>query len=260
MHFWCLNSTVSQSAKNGNDDLSILPPPHVSYRNGREWRRKKRDHLPEQILIWNSHTVSSPLTSWPGTHSQHKAPRYLLTQGPSSSLTYFPQCPPHRAAQSRMRSSQKQLVSKRYIVPRLHPLATSRILPIPPFQDPHRILVPTTCRPEPRWESHIDRLRQNEFRHRCAPSRGRVELTNNRCNTPLNQFAYCVVLCNQASDMTVRSWRDRTASSESPFVAAASPLLELRLKSLRGGSKAVGLVDRVLCCRLRRRCSCLLGD
>lgn len=188
-------------SKKGNDDLSILPPPHVSYRNGREWRRKKRNHLPEQILIWNSRTVSSPLTSWPGTHSQHKAPRYLLTQGPSSSLTYFPpQCPPHRAAQPRMRSSQKQLVSKRYIVPWLHPLATSRILPIPPFQDSHWILVLITCRPESRWESHIDRLRQNEFRHRCAPSRGRVELTNNRCNTPFNWFSYRVVLCNQASD------------------------------------------------------------
>ncbi|CRL28721.1 unnamed protein product [Penicillium camemberti] len=32
--------------------------------------------------------------------------------------------------------------------------------------------------------------------------------------------------------MIVRSCRDRTASSESPFVAAASPLLELRLKKV----------------------------
>lgn len=104
-------------------------------------------------------------------------------------------------------------------------------LPIPLFQDPHRILVLITCGLKPRQESHLDRLRQNEFQLRCASQLGqRVELVHKRCNTPLNRFTCCVVvLCNQVPEIPwipgktteiVRSWLDRTSSSERSFVAA----------------------------------------
>lgn len=91
--------------------------------------KKKKEPLTRTDTYLDSLTVSSPLTSWPGTHSQHKASQYFPTHDPGSCLNHSPPQCPHRAAQSRMRSIIKVLVSRRHTVLWLHSLATSRSFP-----------------------------------------------------------------------------------------------------------------------------------